>query len=473
MAFRFCFISLILMLVPVFVSASPETDTPDLAQGIALYKAEDYEDAVLSLKKARDKDPLSAIAAYYLGLSYKQTLDYQAAITNLKDVLSLVPPVKEAHYELAEVYYSVGRYDDALVEIGQAEVAAVMPGHTAFLKGLLLSRLERYNEAIASFERTKSLDPSLSNSSNYQIDMNIAKSGRVAGDTAEKKRFRLTLNIGYEYDDNVVLKPSDEAVAAGITDEEDEVFVYSLSAEYLSSISGNIDLNSRYSFYRAEHRDLDRYDVTSHTGSLIASRSMGKGGKGVASLLGRYNYTLVDDDEYLHAVSISPAYSLDILGNNRLEFSLAYKNKDYKNPVAMSEEDRDSDEYAFAIELTRPFANSRGLFSLGYELSDEAAEGKNWDYIANAGTIGLSFKLTDSLRLSGRAGIDYRDFRHTHTIYLKKREEREYTFSLILAYDIIKNMTLKAYYYAIRSDANIAVYDYDRNISGIGMEIRL
>jgi len=50
-----------------------------LRVGINEYKEENYEEAVEALIKARNEDPKSSVAAFFLGLTYKQVMDYPKA----------------------------------------------------------------------------------------------------------------------------------------------------------------------------------------------------------------------------------------------------------------------------------------------------------------------------------------------------------------------------------------------------------
>lgn len=63
-------------------------------QGIELYKQEQYGQAAKVLGEARREDPKSSTAAFFLGLSYKQLMDYQQALPHLRDAVNLSPASK-------------------------------------------------------------------------------------------------------------------------------------------------------------------------------------------------------------------------------------------------------------------------------------------------------------------------------------------------------------------------------------------
>lgn len=90
----------------VHVSESAEEKiSPELEKGIGQYKHENYDEALITLKKAREDYPQSSLAAYYLGLTYKQLQDYNQAISYLKDAVTFPPKIKGAMLELIDCLY--------------------------------------------------------------------------------------------------------------------------------------------------------------------------------------------------------------------------------------------------------------------------------------------------------------------------------------------------------------------------------
>ena len=71
-------------------------EAPDLQAGIRHYQAENYEEAIDILTKYRQKDPSSSMAAFFLGMSYKQANDIPSAEGQLRDAATLTPPVRQA-----------------------------------------------------------------------------------------------------------------------------------------------------------------------------------------------------------------------------------------------------------------------------------------------------------------------------------------------------------------------------------------
>ena len=93
-------ISILFFLLVCFIPEIPAADSSTLEQGITYYRQENFDEALPILQKARKEDPSSSLAAYYLGITYKQLQDYKSAKPNLIDAVTLTPKIKEALVEL-------------------------------------------------------------------------------------------------------------------------------------------------------------------------------------------------------------------------------------------------------------------------------------------------------------------------------------------------------------------------------------
>ncbi len=169
---------LLLILIIAFqlkpVSAKElKVTNPDLIRAIEEFNSKDFGAAETSLLKAKESGADSAVTLYYLGLTYKELLIFDKAISFLNDAAEETPGIKEAFFPLAEIYFHMGKPLKALSEIENAEKAGVKPGFTAYLKGLILMSRKSFDEAIKAFEKAKREDQGLANAAEYQI--NIAK----------------------------------------------------------------------------------------------------------------------------------------------------------------------------------------------------------------------------------------------------------------------------------------------------------
>jgi len=152
---------LILLLIPSFLvdgSAFAEERTATLEKGIAEYQDESYEEAIITLEKALKEAPQSAAAAYYLGLSYKKTLNHDSARSALEKALLIDASMKESFFQLAEVYLSLNLLNETDAILEKAERSGVDSSYLHYLKGLSAQRAGENKKALEAFGRVGSQD---------------------------------------------------------------------------------------------------------------------------------------------------------------------------------------------------------------------------------------------------------------------------------------------------------------------------
>lgn len=329
----------VLMLQPFAYSE----EMAPLSQGVADYKDESYEEALINLTEARKDDPQSARAAYYLGLTYKMLQDFKNAKEQLKDALTLDPSLYEAHLDLAEALYNLGDVNETLRELDEAQKNGVRPGEVYFMRGLAFLKQGRNSDAIDEFRKAKAADKSLSQAADYQIGLAYINENKLSEEravfneviirdpntdlaqfadeyskTIEKKLetekpFKLTMGLRYEYDDNVILKPADTAVATGITGEIDRREVFTLRGEYDKKFNSTWSVKTQYSLYLSNQRHLKSHNIQSHTASVIPSYNFRNS---TASAFLSYNNTPVHGRGYLQSLALTPAYNFMLGASN-------------------------------------------------------------------------------------------------------------------------------------------------------------
>ena len=97
------------------VLADPDETDPDLAKrdadyaaAVAAVKAKDWSEAVAKLKVAERRNPDSADLHNFLGYSYRNLKQFDAAFTHYKRALQLDPRHRGAHEYIGEAYLMVG-----------------------------------------------------------------------------------------------------------------------------------------------------------------------------------------------------------------------------------------------------------------------------------------------------------------------------------------------------------------------------
>jgi Tfp pilus assembly protein PilF len=480
--------------------AKPSVREPDqLGRGIAYYQEGSYEEAENALVKARLKDPGSSRAAFYLGATLKKMQQYDKALSHLKDAVTLQPPAKEAFPELADVYYLLGRNDEALHALDVAEGAGVAPGQTAFLRGLIFMKKRKDEDAIASFQRAKTADPKLMAAADYQIAVVYQRRGdqekaleefnaviardpdSAAGQMAKQQAdalirqsasgspFNAVVSVQEQYDSNVILKPDNAAAAAAISGESDLVTVVSARLEYAAPVRLPYSLKAQYALYLNRHQDLKTYDVQSHSIGLIPGYALGENS---LALLASYNVTLVDGEQYLQALLLSPLYIYTPADEQQAHIALRFLRKDFQQTPPQPDEDRDSTDVGLGISWYWMFGQRQGFINARYEINREDAQGANWSYLGNKAAVGCLYPFTDAWKASAGLEVYLQDYDNSNTAFNEKRKDTTTTLTVQALYALTKSIDAHLQYVYMKDDSTIDVYAFTKYLVGIGLFAR-
>jgi len=500
---RILFILLFLVILSVFLPFSGYCQQPQsLSVGISLYKAERYSEAVDVLLKARQEDPKSSTSAFFLGMAYKQLMDYETALGHLKDAVTLTPKIKEALIELIDVSVRLGKTDEANKWIAVAEQENIEPANTAFLKGIVLAQEGKNKEAEASFQKAKALDPKIAQASDIQIALSQMKDSELEGarasfqsaitadpqtdlagfarqymarveDTLEaRKPFHFTVSLFGQYDDNMVLKPTDESLATAVTDEGSFVANTAFKAAYTPSIKGPWLFNAYY----AVSSSLHQHHSKTHD-SLINTLSITPGynfGKIALNLSATYTYALVRNpgyEKYSGNLSAGPMIRMALKNNQLLEVFAGYVDNKYYQPAYMESEDRDSNGISAYGSWVWLFKKNTFL-NMRYQFVKQDAVGDNWDNTSHSLSANLVIPAGDSVKLQLSGEYTKKDFANVHSIFDVKREDKIYNLSAGASWAFYKKLSFIGQYTRIGNGSNIGIYDYSRNLYTLGLEYR-
>ena len=318
---------MVFLFVMILVSpALCQTGTALLDDGIKQYQNENYEEAIEILEKVRSRDPESSLAAFFLGMAYKQTIDYDKAAVNLEDALKLKPAVKEALADYINILFHLNKLEEAKKWINVAREQNVEPASIYFLEGMILAQEKNYGSAVESFEKAKSLDRNLAQMADYQIGLcylkeqkfknagerfkatasydpqsDLAASARQYFDAVEKSIFytrpiRVTMGIYGGYDSNVVSSPRQESLSGSIGSSGSGVLSPSVRIEYVPLLNRAWLFNAMYSSSANLHdRFVHSRDLIANTVSFLPGYNFGRFS---ISILGSYtNYLLRTDSD--------------------------------------------------------------------------------------------------------------------------------------------------------------------------------
>jgi len=467
--------------------------------GIKEYKAENYEEALEILTKAKSQQSDSSLIAFYLGLTFKQMGNYREATGQFKEALRLSPPANDAYPELIETLYFLNEIKEAKDWMNKAEKEGVKPGRLSYLKGLILLKEREEKGALKAFKKAKELDASLSQASDIQIARIYARQKRFpeakeslkavtsvdpASETAsfakeyedalarsvkKYKPWSVIAGVAYQFDDNVVLKPSRRIPDLNISGEKDSSIVTTLRFIYTPLLKEPWVFTGQYTSYTNTYFNNHKVNLINQSVSLTPGYNFNRG---VFTLPVSFSYLWLREKEYMHLTQTRPTVYLMISPDHIVQLSTGYIRREMLRspPNHDRNEERDGNIWSLSPGYLRPFKGGKGLFYFHYELLDDKTEGKNWENIGNRFTLGLILPIVEKVSLSLSGDILLQDYRHTHTFYGMERSDRIYYGSTGIRWEMLKGLKLNLQYAHTRADSNIDVYEYRRNVVQLGVE---
>jgi tetratricopeptide (TPR) repeat protein len=494
-----------------------------VAQAVLAYDDQRYDAALELLKRALALDPGNARGLYYGGLTYLALQKPDQAVAPLETLRSLRPKDRMAQYQLGVAYFSIGDYDKAspLLE----EVFRQQPEleNLGYYVGFMRYRQKAYNEAAEAFRIGKTSDPNVQQLTQFYRGLSFGVLGlseqaqaelraaqqmqavspitgaavrmqealRAAPRLGEAKRLRAQMAVGGYYDDNVAINPNPsqdpiaETFRSRKTTSSGELV--SVSADYSFYRDGPLEATVTYSFLQTANfnHGLHTFNLRNHLGG------MGGFYRGVVAdvpyqigLQYTYDYLSLDQAGFLsrHTPTLSetfvpPTTTLPVVGTvgHLTTLLQRYQQKYFRqsadNDIRFASEVRDAHNGMVGLLHVFRFAQDDVLVRLGYQFDVENAKGSAFSYTGNRLQTGGQVKLPwGEVSMRYDYEVHRRAYKNPQTLFaddegrLSRRHDVEQTHMVQVLKPLTKNFTLVAQYQRVRSDSNVPVYDYTKNV---------
>jgi hypothetical protein len=432
-----------------------------LSQGIEEMGRGEYEKALERFRRAAEAEPRDPEVHYFLGLAYSRLKDYPSAITAFERVLKLDPKNRKVRYELGMAYFLSGDYARAAGSLKRARKDDPSNPMVLLYLGVAYMSLGRDKEAAKALRACIEMNPNPE-----VVAMARDYLGQISAREKPEKRLSLFATLSFQYDDNVILKPEGLTTAELVADESDYRGVGFLWGEYRFLQGKPWLAGVRGSFYQSVHTSLHDYDLTDTSASLFGGYRgdvMGLPYKVEGDY--EFEYTWLDNKSYLDRHS--GIVNLDLSETSYLLTHVAYRGqkKDFHNqPLLEPADDRDAFNHTAGFTQYLFFSEKTRHIHGGYFFDQDDAEGSNWDYTGHLVSAGFFTPLVYGVRFRLKSEYYWQNFDNTHTTFLTKRKDREWTQHVSLDRDFGKYLNLSAYYVYQNHDSNLDVFEYDRNI---------
>ncbi len=475
--------------------------------GVSQFKQENYEEALVIFHKAYKLNPDSSALSYFIGLTYRNMELYQKSVPFLEKATILTPHIKEAVPELIDSYYQIHKFNKAMKFITLAEKNKIFPDRINFLKGLVLFKLNRLDESLKAFQKAKKLNPTLSQSVDFQIaaiyiKKNMKKeaisklksvvTANPGSDLAAFSRdyinllskkiklervWHVNVSLMFKYDSNVILKPSSSIQGINISDKEDTGMTTAASLGYTAPFSFKTPfmLNIRYTFFADNYFSIQSHDVTSHSVTVTPGYSFGKA---TFTVPVSYAYTWVHEKSYLEQIAVSPVLRFLLTENQYGEVGGGYKKNNYRAKTFSKQSNRDSNYYYGYIGYMYLFKKQKGILNLKFNIAKDDTDGSYWRTTNYTFSANLLYPLSECLNLQAGLSLERDNYDKSQPSIgsapgtTRTRKDNIITPTIGLTYNITDNFNILLQYQHTRDDSNIPVYDYKRDVIMTGMEYK-
>ncbi len=463
-------------------------------RAIAEYTNENYEEALSLLLAIRGKEASDPTALYYIGLCHKQTGNYEAAATSLAAALKSRSAVKDASLELIAVLINLERYEDAMEWVLWAEKNKVRPTETAYQKGMILSKLKRYQEARQALENARNGVPENDQQVDLQIAVALAEEGKIQEARASlkaivtrypgsevasfvqeyeqslaaaalRKKWSIVANLNYQYDDNMFLKSKVPGASTETRNENSGGLNESLRIEYDQPISETWSNNFQYAVQNASNFRTSSYNMINHS---VTYSNIWQTDQLIIALPLNLSQTLLDKKGYSYQYAFKPAITIPFTSEHIGQVSLGASRREMLQEATSTEQNRNAVIYSGQLSYITLFAGDRGMLNLHLDGAYEHTEGYEWRNTTAKAGIDLLLPVTESTRLILTTEGSIQEYFENSS----GRKDSIITASAAINQKLSSYLYLNVQYAYTRALSNVDLYDYQRNVITSGIELR-
>jgi tetratricopeptide (TPR) repeat protein len=444
--------------------------------GIAQGKREKYAEAERTLRRAlkmslkRDERE----GAYHdLGVVLFKQGKYDEALESLKYAREIAPENPLISFNEGMVYKKMGQDDAAVAAFQKAAAGAQgLPWASSvhYQMGVVLYRQQRHEEAWAAFSEVihRSPESDIAKSSGVFLEkIEEAERTVLAGG---KKPWELSVHASTQHDSNVTLDPTISPSSDRVSRRRDNRFVLQLGGS--REFAASVPWGAGYSFYRSWHSELSPYDVQSHEPYLYW-RFQKERLDGRLEYL--YNFVIVGDERYMQSHTLRPTVTLIRSSTRSLQFVYQLQYRSFKDsaPIFLDNSERDGINNLFGLTENFAFAHGKRGLRLGYTVDADRTQTDDWEAIGHRIFIAGEALLPLALKLEG--GADYSGRRYSNpnsfsaSTPKEERDDVSYTANIGLSHTLNAFIEIATQYTYIRNDSNIPIFDYTRGVYALNI----
>lgn len=482
------------------------------ARGLIPFDRGQWDPAYQLFDQAVGADPTDAAALYYRGLTQARRGQRQAAISDIERALQLDPTLPHAPLDLGIVYFDDGQYAAAKAWLERAYQRGVERFSAAFFLGLTCYRMGD-DAAAQKYLNEAKADPDLRPSAEYYAGLALLRQGKTDAARAElqqvmreqpqsdigkaaqrtvsgkdvlpaegvpatAKPWSLYGELGFQYDSNAVLAPSDAGVkiAEGIPRQSDGRAVIGLGGDYQLLDTDVGSLRVEYDFYQSIHFHLTEFDLQGHRVRLDATSARGSLTYGISGI---YDFYALDYQSFFQEGLGTPWIAVNEGDNAATQLYYTLRGRAFfREPYSPA---RNGINNAIGIrqyvDLGR-LGPADWLLGFGYQFDAEdttqnSAGANDFQNKGNQADIGLSFPLYTwaQAQVAYQFRLEDYQFPNSRADLVFRRHDNEHQVVVAVQRNLIANLSAELDYIGVINNSNIANFQYDRDIFAASVRV--
>ena len=501
----FLWTGLLLLLITACAALASEQSERLYSRGLVDFHAGRYAEALKLFDRAVQADPNDPYALYYRGVTEGRMGDYSAAVTDLRSAVEKKPDLPQAPLELGGALVQAGNNRDAIPWLEAAQRDPASDGQASLLLGVAQFRLGDLDTARANLTRAATADPTLAVPARYYQGVVDYRAGRTADAQAQfsyvaktspesavgreaaafldrmlltgaPPPYQVYGSVGFQYDSNVVLAPSNEALkqALAISQQSDERFTLNAGGIYtLAWPSAHANLSLGYDFFQSLHVDLHQFNLQDHRLSAQLVTSQGPFQFGI---LARYDYYFIDNEQsFLQEGLALPWMTVSEGADGRTEVFYRMRRRDFlKHPYTGV---LDAFNNAVGVRQFYYLGAPERFVVAGYRFDNEDpinAAGDQYGYNGNEVNAGIGWAFPWGFRAEA-------DYAFRHEIYQEastatapggeRRKDNQNEAVVAITKQLTPHLQVTAAYFGTYNDSNKPVFQYNRNVGSVAFEV--
>jgi tetratricopeptide (TPR) repeat protein len=448
-----------------------------------------YEEAIEILNKERSE---SFSYFYYYGVVNKELLNFNEAKKYFEKALSINDADINLCVNYGDLLLKMNEIDLLVKKLEEWHKRGIKDNRIELLRAKYYRRMKEYKTALSILNKIaddKTIEEEvlkekvdvliLSNSNQeavktlnriiigiYSDNLKNYALQTLKTISIAKQKINFEFSYAYGYDNNVVSKPSDNYYAAFVSGKDDNFHLFSVRFKYFKNFENTI-FRLNYDGSYSAYNHLSQYNYFSNDFSINGVYKINQD-LNLDITYGIF-YSLLDEKSYLLANILTPGISID---THRLSISIKpfIEKREFMLRPASEHEDRDGYRYGGKVELSKFYR--RHFFGLGYEISRDDTEGDNWKTNQHKFHFRAYLKPVNKFITDFYFEYKIDDYLDKHKIFLTERKDKISNVVFTVEYLINKIVSVFGRYVYVNSNSNIMLYDYQRRITTLGLQVR-